>query len=335
MVEFIIGDNMPLEFILDEKKETTYTGNAPDGDNLYDVIILGAGPAGMTAAVYASRKMMNALLITENIGGQPLLTSAIENYMGYQYITGRELSERFSTQMRQFPIAILEKDGAKKISGKFGDFSVETKNGKKYRAKSLIITTGKRYRELGVPGEKDLVGKGVAYCAVCDAPLFKGKDVAVVGGGNSALTSVIDLMKIARKIYLINNLDTLQGDPILQEKIKSKISEYMLGYSVTAIGGQKSVESITVKSKSGKTKTIPVDGVFIEIGLMPNSDFAEGFLKLNEQREIVVDCQSRTSVEGVFAAGDVTSVPEKQIIVAAGEGAKAALGAYRHLVNKK
>ncbi len=332
---------MPLDFFLDgQNYEKIADTVKPSAEKLYDLIILGGGPAGMTASVYASRKMLETLLITENIGGQPLLTVAIENYMGYQYITGNDLSEKFSTQMKQFPIAILEKDIAKKIFAEKQGFSVGTKSGKKFRAKTLIIATGKRYRELGVPGEKKLVGKGVAYCTACDAPLFKDKDVAVIGGGNSALTSVIDLMKIARKIYLINNLDTLQGDPILQKKIKSTgrtnvRPEQMFGYSVIEIGGGNSVESITIKSKSGETKTLLVSGVFIEIGLVPNSDFAEGLLELNENREILVDCSSRTSADGIFAAGDVTSVTEKQIIVAAGEGAKAALGAYRYLVNKK
>ncbi|PKN01454.1 MAG: thioredoxin-disulfide reductase [Elusimicrobia bacterium HGW-Elusimicrobia-1] len=333
-----------LEFFLDDKDNAAPKPSAScpaaslkpaDAGKLYDLAILGAGPAGMTAAVYASRKMLDAVLITKDIGGQPLLTAKIENYMGYQYISGKSLIEKFDEQVRKFPIAVVENDGAASIKKEPDGFSVATESGKNFRARSLVITSGKRSRELGVPGERKLVGKGVAYCSTCDAPLFGGKDVVVVGGGNSALTAVNDLLKVARKIYLVNNLPELTGDPVLRGKVETPKVEKIMPASISEIVGENTVEAVSVRTSDGNLRRIEAQGIFIEIGLEPNSAFADGLPELNSSGEIKVDCRSRTSVEGIFAAGDVTDVPEKQIIVAAGEGAKAALGAYRYLVGLK
>lgn len=325
-----------IGIILPEKEKRAGIEEGP-----YELLIIGAGPAGLTAAVYAARKRLKTLLLSKDLGGQPLLTSEIENYMGYQYITGPELMAKFHEQVRQFPIAMAIGEEAVRLTSGSGEegFTVITRAGKSFQAKAVIIATGKRPRELGVPGEKELVGRGVSYCAVCDAPLFAGREVAVIGGGNSALTAAIDLIKIAEKIYLIHRSQQLKADPSLVERASASGSEKvvsLLGYQVKEILGEERVKGIIIESKEdGGPRELPVEGVFIEIGLLPNSDPASGLVELNKEGEIVVDCACRTSVPGIFAAGDVTTVPEKQIIVAAGEGAKAALSAYNYLLQSE
>ncbi|MBD3181383.1 FAD-binding protein [Candidatus Poribacteria bacterium] len=302
---------------------------------MYDLLIIGGGSAGMTSAVYAARKQMKTLLISKDLGGQLLWTSDIENYMGYQYITGRELTDKFKAQMQQFPIVdIITGINVEKISRQDNLFLALTENGKSYRGKTIIIATGKRYRPLNVPGEKELVGKGISYCATCDAPLYKGKDVAVIGGGNSGITSVIDLRNISNNIYVINNSNVWQADPVLIERIKDAENFIpMLSHNVLAIHGKDSVTGITVQSiKTGEQKTLDIQGVFIEIGLLPNSELVKEIISLTDLGEIMVDCGCRTAVPGLFGAGDVTTVPEKQIGVAIGEGIKASLSAYKYLL---
>ncbi len=322
-----------MEFILPEEVKKVPVEN----EKLYDFIIIGAGPAGMTAAVYAARKKLDILVISKDIGGQPLLTSGIENYMGYQYVTGPELMRKFEEQVKQFPVALLTDEKASNLTTDDNGFIVSTTTDKKFRSRSVIIASGKRPRPLNVPGEKELVGRGVSYCATCDAPLFGEMDVAVIGGGNSALTAVIDLLKYARRIYLIEVMPTLTADLTLIERAKeSDKVEFYPGHLVKEISGTDRVKNIVISSKDGgEDKTLSVSGVLVEIGLIPNSEFAKGLVKLNHLQEIAVDCECKTSVEGIFAAGDVTNVPEKQIIVAAGEGAKAALSTYNYLLQKK
>jgi alkyl hydroperoxide reductase subunit F len=322
-----------MEFILPEKVKKVPV----EDKKLYDFIIVGAGPAGMTAAVYAARKKLDILVISKDVGGQPLLTSGIENYMGYQYVTGPELMKKFEEQVKQFPIALLIAEKASNLTTDDKGFIVSTTTDKKFISRSVIIASGKRPRPLNVPGEKELVGRGVGYCATCDAPLFGGMDVAVIGGGNSALTAVIDLLKYARRIYLIEIMPTLTADSTLIERAKeSDKVEFYPGHLVKEIRGTDRVESIVISSEDGgEDITLSVSGVLVEIGLIPNSEFAKGLVRLNHLQEIAVDCECKTSVEGIFAAGDVTNVPEKQIIVAAGEGAKAALSTYNYLLQKK
>jgi alkyl hydroperoxide reductase subunit F len=255
--------------------------------------------------------------------------------MGFQYISGKELTEKFKSQMEQFPIVdIVLNNTVEKLEKQDGSFILTTTNSKKFTGKTVIIASGKRYRPMNVTGEKELVGKGVSYCATCDAPLFAKKDVMVIGGGNSALTAVIDLMKIANKIYIVNIVDNWQADPIMIEKIKDASNIVpLLFHHLTAIHGEKYVTGVTVESlKTNEIKDLTVQGVFIEIGLIPNSDFAKGLVLQNTHGEIVVDCACQTNVPGVFAAGDVTTVPEKQISIAIGEGSKAALSAYKYLL---
>jgi alkyl hydroperoxide reductase subunit F len=299
----------------------------------YQLAIMGGGPAGLTAAVYSARKRTDTVLITNDLGGQVLWTSGVENYPGFQYIQGRELIEKFKSQVAQFPIDVSL--GLKIISVEplAQGYKLSLEDGSHFTARSLIIATGKKYRNLNVPGEKELIGKGVAFCATCDAPLFGGKTVAVVGGGNSALTAAQDLMSYAQKIFLINISSEMQGDPVLLEPLKAsgKI-EFIMEHKVTEILGKDSVIGIRVSSTDDvKQREIELSGVFVEIGLIPNSDLFKGLVDMNQRGEIMVDCACRTSQAGVFAAGDVTTVPEKQIVVAAGEGAKAALSAYEWL----
>ncbi len=320
-----------LPGVVDEAKD-----KRPMGEGAYELIIVGAGPAGMTAAVYSSRKKLRTLLVSKDLGGQPLLTSEIENYMGYQYVTGPELMAKFHEQVKQFPIDVIIGEGVTKLTAQDDEFTVSTRTGKGFVGKAVIIASGKRSRQLDVSGEKELVGRGVTYCSICDAPLFAGMDVAVIGGGNSALTAVVDLIKIAARIYVVNVAAGWQADPILVEKaeVSQKVIPF-LGYMVKEILSEERVSGLVIESReAGETQQLAVGGVFIEIGLVPNSELARGLLALNKVGEIVVDCSCRTSVPGIFAAGDVTNVPEKQIIVAAGEGANASLSAYSYLLRR-
>lgn len=296
---------------------------------MYDLIIIGAGPAGITASVYAARKRMNFLVITKDIGGQTAWSGEIENYTGYQFISGPELAGKFEEHMRQYGIELKEGEGVTELKKK-GDVVFVKTDKDTYEAKTAIIASGKKSKELGVPGEAEFKNRGLTYCATCDGPLFAGKDVAVIGGGNSALDAALQLIKIAKHIYLVNITPSLTGDAIMQDKVKESDKISILNNTrVTAIFGDRFVSGIKIK-REDKEKTLEVQGVFVEIGLLPNSEFAED-LEKNEKGEIKVDCRSQTNIPGIFAAGDVTDVPEKQIVVAAGDGAKAALQAFRYL----
>ena len=299
---------------------------------MYELVIIGAGPAGMTAAVYAARKRINALLLSKDLGGQVLWTTGVENYMGYQFIEGPELMQKFEEQVKQFPVEQKIGQGIAALSRLDGGFEVRTDKDESYQAKAVIIATGKRPRPLNVPGEERLRARGVTYCAICDGPLFAGERVVVIGGGNSALEAADDMTKIAEHVYLVS-LTPLTGDQILVDKIKGASNlTILLEHEVMEIEGSSRVEGITIKDlKSGDEKKLDVGGIFVEIGLIPNSEFARDITKLNKSGEIEVNCSCETGIPGLFAAGDVTDVPEKQIVVAAGEGAKAALQAHRYL----
>jgi len=305
---------------------------------MYELVVIGAGPAGMTVVVYAARKRLNTLLISYDLGGQPLTTAGVENYMGYQFIEGPELMQKFEEQVRQSPSDVKTEIGQRveSVSRINRGFEVRTDKGETYQAKAVIFATGKRPRQLNAPGEKELVGKGVTYCAICDGPLFAGEKVAVIGGGNSALEAADDMIKIAEHVYLIS-LTSLTGDRILIDKITNADNLTMfLEHEVLEIKGEGRVEGIKIRDlKSKQEKEFDVGGVFIEIGLVPNSGAMKGVTTLNRLGEIEVNCANETGVPGLFAAGDVTTVPEKQIIVAAGEGAKAALQAHRYLQRLK
>ncbi len=299
---------------------------------MYEMIIIGGGPAGMTAAVYAARKKLNTLLLSKDIGGQPLNTWGIENYMGYQFIEGPELMQKFEEQVKQFPIEVKTGDGVVSLSRRDSGFEVRTEKGEAYRGKTAIIATGKRPRPLNVPGEERFRGRGVTYCAICDGPIFAGMKVAVIGGGNSALEAADDMVKIGEHVYLVS-LTPLTGDQVLIDKVKEAANVTILTeHETLEIQGNNFVSGIEIKDhKTGEVKSLEVSGVLVEIGLIPNSELAKGVVKLNKLGEIEVNCSCETGVPGLYAAGDVTNVPEKQIVVAAGEGAKAALQAHRYL----
>ena len=300
---------------------------------MLDLIIIGAGPAGITAAVYAARKKMKLLVITKDIGGQTAWSGDIENYTGYQFVSGHELVSKFEEHLRQYNITLEENEEVLELRKKGNKVYLKTDK-EEYEAKTVIIASGKRSRELGVPGEKEFKNKGLTYCATCDGPLFAGKAVAVIGGGNSALDAALQLMNIADKVYIINITPGLTGDPVMQEKVKENKKVVILNNSqVLLVSGNKMVNAIKVKTQKEEREN-PVEGIFVEIGLLPNSGFAKTIEK-NKQGEIKVDSYNRTDIPGVFAAGDVTDVPEKQIIIAAGEGAKATLGAFRYLSKLK
>lgn len=306
-----------------------------DADKVYDVVIIGGGPAGLTAAVYCMRKGVDTAVIVNHIGGQVAETSSIENYMGYRYVNGVELVEKFREQVQQFSIGYDEGNAVETIED--GPVKkVMLKDGRIVKGKTLIIASGKSWRKLGVPGEQRLTGKGVAYCTICDAPLFAGKKVIVVGGGNSGVEAAVDLASVAREVVVVQILDKLTADRILQDKLSSFSNvSYIFSSSVKEILGEENVKSVIIENTDSHDITeVITDGVFVEIGLDPNSSFAKGVVEMNKYGEIVVDCACRTSVEGVFAAGDVTTVPFKQIIIAGGEGAKAALSACEYLMNK-
>ena len=299
---------------------------------MYDLMIIGGGPAGLAASVYAARKQLKTLLVSGDIGGQINTTWGIENYLGYQFIEGPELINKFQTQVGQFPIDQKIGDKVRQLKKTSGGFEVITEGDDKYRSKAAVIATGKIPRKLNVPGETELTGRGVTYCAICDGPIFAGQKVAVVGGGNSALEAVLDLLKIAEHVNLIS-LTQLTGDQVLSNQLKdAKNLTVFLEHETLEIKGQGLVDGIRIRdAKSGEEKELEVGGVFIEIGLVPNSDAVKGLVKLNQWGEVPVTPRNETSVPGLYAAGDVTDVPEKQILVAAGEGAKAALQAHRYL----
>ena len=306
-------------------------GTAREGD-IYDVLIVGAGPAGLTAGVYCSRKMVKTVIISENIGGQALESWAIENYMGYRMVTGDDLMRKFEEQVRGEHIH-LELDRIQAIRREGDLFVVDTATGGTYSTKTVILAQGKRPRKLGVEGEERYLGRGLSVCSTCDGPLFRDKVVAVVGGGNSALQTAIEMSKIAREVHLVVR-STIKADEayVKQYEQQGNIRTY-LHHTVAALHGNAMLNGITLKDReSGKETTISLDGVFAEVGWIPNTDFLEGFLRLNGQKEIEIDINCHTSVPGVFAAGDVTNIRTKQIITAAGEGAKAALEAYDYLV---
>jgi alkyl hydroperoxide reductase subunit F len=300
---------------------------------IYDLIIIGAGPAGITAAIYAARKKMDILVITKDIGGQASWSGDIQNYTGYQFISGPELAIKFEEHMRKFSFEIKENEEVKELTPRNKNLFIKTDKDS-YQTKTAIVASGKRSRELGVPGEQGFKNKGLTYCATCDGPLFAETDVAVIGGGNSALDAALQMIKIANHIYIINFTNNLTGDRIMQKKIRADNKVSIFNNSrVKEILGDSFVRAIKIEEDK-EEKILDVQGIFVEIGLIPNSEFTSD-LEKNERKEIVVNQRNETNIPGVFAAGDVTNVPEKQIIIAAGEGAKAVLSAFRYLSTKK
>ncbi len=299
---------------------------------MYDLMIIGGGPAGLAASVYAARKQLKTLLISVDIGGQVNKTLGVENYLGYQFIEGPELMDKFHTQVSQYPIDQKIGNKVSRLEKIDGGFEAICETGDKYQSRVVVYVAGKNPRKLNVPGEAEFAGRGVTYCAICDGPVFAGQRVAVVGGGNSALEAALDMVKIAEHVDLVS-LTPLTGDAILIDKLQeAKNLSIFTEYQTEKIEGQGFVSGMLIKDlKSGEGKRLEVTGVFIEIGLVPNSAPVSRLVKLNERGEVPVTCSCETTVPGLYAAGDVTDAPEKQIVVAAGEGAKAVLQAHRYL----
>ncbi|MGZ3523753.1 MAG: NAD(P)/FAD-dependent oxidoreductase [Thermodesulfobacteriota bacterium] len=308
--------------------------------SLYDTIIVGAGPAGAAAAVYAARKKLKTLVITEMFGGQSITSSSIGNWIGEIAISGMQLSEKLKKHVEaQVNIEIREHENVVGVSeGPNCTYEVKSDRGGSYWSKTLIVATGARRRRLNVPGEDKFDGKGIAFCSTCDAPFYNDLDVVVVGSGNSALEAVIDLLPYARKIYLMMRGEKLKGDPVNQEKVTRSPKVQIIGSAeLEEISGNQSVTGLRYKEKkTGKIRELAVSGVFIQIGLIPNSEFIRPMIDTNEAGEIVVDhAIGKTSRIGIFAAGDVTNDPFKQNNIAAGDGVRAALSAYDYILNIK
>ena len=298
---------------------------------LYDVIIIGAGPAGLTAAIYASRRGMKTLILSKGLSDQVSEAHYIENYPGIERIEGYKLIQLFEKQVRNFSVEIIFEEVVK-INPKNGSFVVETVK-KKYESKVLILAFGKVPITLNVPGEKEFTGRGVSYCSTCDAPLFKGKIVAVIGGGNAALDAALVLSDVVKKVYLIHRRDEFRAFEAEVEKIKKRRNvEFILNHVAVKFKGDKVLKSVIIEDvKTKEKKELKLDGAFIEIGSEVRTDFVKDLVKLDKNNHIIINSNCETSRPGVFAAGDVTNTPFKQIVVAAGEGTKAALNSYNYL----
>jgi alkyl hydroperoxide reductase subunit F len=305
---------------------------------IYDTIVIGGGPAAAAAAVYTARKKMKTLVITENFGGQSASSSGIENWIGEPFLSGIELGEKLEKHVRAqegIEVKMPEKVAAVKEAPDC-TFHVTTDKGDVYRAKTLVIATGAHRRRLNVPGEKNLEGRGVAFCSTCDALFFREVDVAVVGSGNAALEAVIDLISYAKRVYLLIRRDEPKGDPITLEKaLESPKVSVISNAEVQEVLGEQGVTGLRYKDKkSGGIKELAVEGVFVEIGSVPSSEIIRDLVETNESGEIIIDHQTaKTSKPGIFAAGDVTQDQFKQNNIAAGDGVRAALSAYNYLLN--
>lgn len=294
----------------------------------FDVVVIGGGPAGVSAAIYSARKGLKTALLAERMGGQVLDTKGIENLISVIYTEGPQLADQLYKHLTSYPVTIFNQRRVLHLSK---DKQVHLDGGESISADSIIITTGAKWRELGVPGEKEYLGRGVAYCPHCDGPFYKGKKIAVIGGGNSGVEAAIDLAGIADEIFLFEFNDALKADQVLVDKLNSlpNTSVITSARSSALIGnGQKIVALEYVDRKTDQVIQRPIDGVFVQIGLLPNSGFAKETLELTKFGEIIVDAKGHTNIPGIYAAGDVTTVAFKQIIIAMGEGAKAALTAF-------
>lgn len=309
-------------------------------EQAYDVVIVGAGPAGLTAAIYTTRRAMKTLVISKDIGGQLSLTDDIENYPGFKSVGGLELAQKFQEQAAgtgsEFlfeEVTEISQDGGKENNG----FIVHTVTDKKIKTKTVILAFGLTPRALDVPGEKELTGKGISYCATCDGPLYKGKDVVVVGGGNSAMDAGEYLSKIANQVYMLVRGDKFKGEKVLAQQIHdAKNIEVFFGANTKEVKGKDRVESLIYTDASGKEKEINVSGVFIEIGHLASTKWLESLgIEIDERHQIKINSDNETNIPGVFAAGDITEITYKQAVISAGEGSKAALQAYKYIQGDK
>jgi alkyl hydroperoxide reductase subunit F len=303
---------------------------------MYDLVIIGGGPAGVGAGVYAARKKIKTLLITEDFGGQSMFSPDISNWIGNKSLTGLELAKMLEDHLNNYKddIDIWKGDLVAKVAKKGKGFSISTKKGKKVEARTILICSGSRRRRLGVPGEDELDGKGLAWCATCDAPMFKDKVVAIIGGGNAGLEAALTLDAYASKLYLLQRRGELKGDAVTQEKIKSLKKLTIIYNALTQeILGDKFVSGLRYKdAKTGKEEALELQGVFVEIGSVPNVDFIKDLVDLDDWNEIIVDHKTQqSSQKGVWAAGDVSDVLYKQNNVSVGDAIKAVLNIFDYL----
>ncbi len=320
---------------------------------MYDLVIIGGGPAGVAAGIYAARKKIKTVLITDSFGGQSLVSDRIGNWVGETEISGFDLAQKMEAHLKaQKDIEIVDGEWVTSIERTLGNqhqslpaqagagiginqrFLVKTKNGKSFATKTILLTVGSRRKKLNVPGEKEFEGKGVAYCSTCDAPLFDGKDVAVVGGGNSGLEAVVDLLPYAQTIFLLHHGAALKGDALTQEKLQADPKvRIILNAETQSISGEKEVTGLVYKNLvTGDVQTLAVQGVFVEIGIVPNSELVKGMCEVNKLGEVTVDHRTqKTSCAGIWAAGDTTDVLYKQNNISAGDAVKAVLNIYDYL----
>jgi len=303
--------------------------------DVFDVLIVGGGPAGAAAAIYAARKGINTGVLAERFGGQVLDTMAIENFISIKETDGPKFAVALEQHVKSYDVDIMNTQRAAKLVPGAKLVEVQTASGAVLKAKTVILATGARWREINVPGEKEYRNKGVAYCPHCDGPLFKGKRVAVIGGGNSGVEAAIDLAGLVKHVTLIEYGAELRADAVLQRKLRSlpNVTVIVSAQTTEVHGDGKIVNGLSYNDRvSGEAKKVELEGVFVQIGLVPNTEWLKGTVALSRHGEIEVDARGQTSIPGVFAAGDVTTVPYKQIIIATGEGAKAALSAFDHLI---
>ncbi|OHA02647.1 MAG: hypothetical protein A3J58_02865 [Candidatus Sungbacteria bacterium RIFCSPHIGHO2_02_FULL_52_23] len=306
---------------------------------MYDIIVIGGGPAGVAAAVYTARKRLRTLLISESFGGQSIVSDDIQNWIGEPHISGFELAQKMEAHVRSYSdIVDIKTERAGAIAEKGRDFEVRTEQGNTYEGKVVILAAGARRRRLGVPGEEEFNGKGVAYCSTCDAPLFSGKKVVVVGGGNAGLEAVQDLFPYASEVWMLERADALRGDQVTQEEVRKnpKFKGVIFGAEVIKITGDQFVSAVGYKDiKTGEEKTLAAEGIFIEIGSLPNSEMVKGLVDLDAWGQVKIDSKhASTSHPGVYAAGDITDDPYKQNNISAGDAVKAALAAYQYLLKR-
>ena len=338
---FLNGENfgqgrMTIEEIL-AKVDTGAAARAAEeisAKEAFDVLVVGGGPAGAAAAIYAARKGIRTGVVAERFGGQVMDTLGIENFISVKETEGPKLAAALEQHVKQYEVDLMTLQKATRLVA--GDLiEIQLENGATLKSKSVILSTGARWREMNVPGEKEYKAKGVCFCPHCDGPLFKGKRVAVIGGGNSGVEAAIDLAGIVAHVTLLEFADTLRADAVLQKKLYSLPNVTVIKSALTTevTGDGQKVTGIRYKDRvGGAEQVVELEGIFVQIGLLPNTDWLKGTVELSRHGEVIIDAKGQTSIPGVFAAGDCTTVPYKQIIIAMGAGATASLSAFDHLI---
>ena len=304
----------------------------------FDVLVVGGGPAGAAAAVYAARKGIRTGIVAERFGGQTMDTLGIDNFVSVQHTEGPKFAAALEAHVKEYSVDVITLQRVKQLTpaDELGGLTeVQLESGATLQARSVVLATGARWRPLGVPGEVEYKNKGVAYCPHCDGPLFKGQDVAVIGGGNSGVEAAIDLAGVVRSVTLLEFAEHLKADQVLVDKLRSlpNVTVHTQAQTLEVLGDGQKMNGLRVRDRvSQQERVLDVSGVFVQIGLVPNTEFLKGTVELNRYGEIIVDAKGHTNVPGIVAAGDATTTPYKQIIIAAGEGAKAALSAFDHLI---